>query len=366
MSKHLRLSEKWFNRGLWGVSFLFAWALIGLGNSIISDLPKVEKPLYLKDFYEQPLMDTLNEKKETLTNEEVILANERERLVIKKNEAYLRYNTEMESHQSYLTTGRVTETAKNDPHLLNKVKELEALRLAKAEVDKELLAIDESRRLLKLEMGENSEAIKKGGDEARERYQKAYQWMTLRVFLYRLAITLPFLLIAGVLYKKQRKSRYWPFVWGFIFFALFAFFVELVPYLPSYGGYVRYGVGALLILVGGSYLIKALNNYLERKRAEEEAPEANRRHALRYELVFTRLSKGVCPSCERKIDTQADTSDFCPHCGLHLFEKCENCKTRKSTFTPFCQSCGVKSTTTSNELNVPNPPSSNPPLPKTS
>ena len=46
-------------------------------------------------------------------------------------------------------------------------------------------------------------------------------------------LLVPLLALAGWLFVKQRRSTWWPFVWGFIFFALFAFFVELVPYLPD-------------------------------------------------------------------------------------------------------------------------------------
>jgi hypothetical protein len=50
MSKTLRLSEKWFHRGLWLVAFLFAWFLTGLGSTIVGDLPQVEQTRTLEDF----------------------------------------------------------------------------------------------------------------------------------------------------------------------------------------------------------------------------------------------------------------------------------------------------------------------------
>ena len=50
MSKTLRLSEKWFHRGLWLVAFLFAWFLTGLGSTLVGDLPQVEQARSLDDF----------------------------------------------------------------------------------------------------------------------------------------------------------------------------------------------------------------------------------------------------------------------------------------------------------------------------
>ena len=40
MGKALRLSEKWFRRGLWLVALVFAGFLIGLGGTIVGDLPR--------------------------------------------------------------------------------------------------------------------------------------------------------------------------------------------------------------------------------------------------------------------------------------------------------------------------------------
>ncbi len=115
---------------------------------------------------------------------------------------------------------------------------------------------------------------------------------------------------------RGRKSTWWPFVWGFIFFALFTFFVELVPYLPSYGGYVHYGVGLLVTVLVGRYTIVSLNRYIARQKMAEQLPDQIRRDELDYDTALTRLAKAVCPGCERPIDLQNTANDFCPHCGI--------------------------------------------------
>jgi len=178
-------------------------------------------------------------------------------------------------------------------------------------------------------------------DVADTRLLAARRHRELVVFLYRLVLLLPLLLLAAWLFARKRGSLYWPFVWGFIFFALFAFFVELVPYLPSYGGYVRYLVGILLTVVIGMYAIRALQRYLERQRAQEQMPDLQRREQLSYDLVLTRLAKKVCPGCERTIDPGAGGNNFCEHCGIGLFDICGQCHARKSAFVHFCPGCGA-------------------------
>jgi len=341
MSKALRLSEKWFRFGLWVVAFVFASFLIGLGGTIVQNLPRVEHHYTQEDFIDKPLAEqtrnVIKQSQKTRTAAQESLEQAR----LRHNVARANSATARDTFNNWLSTRQATRRAEQDSELIARTQELDELKagerkaLADVEAQQQIL-LDaqqgEARALTQLRELEQDAAGKLATELRRQE---------LRVFLYRLILTLPLLGIAGWLFAKKRKSTWWPFVWGFIYFALFAFFVELVPYLPSYGGYVRYVVGIVITVLVGRYAIIALNRYLERQRQAEALPDVERRKELSYDTALARLAKKVCPGCERPVDLSDTVIDYCPHCGICLFDHCAGCNARKSAFARFCHACGA-------------------------
>lgn len=342
MSKSLRLSEKMYRYALWAVSLVFAVCLIGLGSAVLNDLPKVERTLVLEDFYAPEALQQYEAAERQNSLQRRALTVEEERLRLMFTGLQNQYERHKESHLNWLSTDETTGAALGSEALQQRMQALEQRQEAALAAEQQLLDVQDDIRLLELErltLGENHAHMR---EQAYKALTAAQQRSDLRVFLYRLLVTLPLLLIALYLFKHKRHSQAWPFVRGFIMFALFVFFVELVPYLPSYGGYVRYGVGLVLTLVMGRYAIKALNKYLQRQREKEQQPEALRRATMDYEVAFQRLAKGACPGCERAVDVKDTTVDYCQHCGLLLFDHCQHCEARKNSLASYCHACGMK------------------------
>jgi len=340
MGKALRLSEKWFRRGLWLVALVFAGFLIGLGGTIVGDLPKVERPLVLDDFLDKGAAEQLRDQVKGGREAEQAARAALEQAQLQHARARSETLAEREGFANWLATRSATQQAEHDPEVLARTRALDTLKAAEFKAQQAVQA--QQQALLDARQGGQAAEQRLGEMEqgAGQKLAAERRRVELRVFLYRLALTLPLLALAGWLFVKQRKGMYWPFVWGFIFFALFAFFVELVPYLPSYGGYVRYIVGIVLTALVGRYAIVALSRYLERQKQAEQLPDSERRRHLSYDLAQARLAKGVCPGCERGVDLKGGETDFCPHCGIHLFDHCGHCQTRKSSFANYCHHCG--------------------------
>lgn len=341
MSKALRWSERWFRFGLWIVAVVFASFLTGLGGNVVENLPRVERQLSIESFLDEAaaerLQGEIEQARQARQNAQDALEQARLKLDVARSDA----TNARETFSNWLATRRATQRAEQDTELVARTAELDAL---KATERRALAAVQAERQVL-LDQQQAEARAQAELDTLREAAARQYgeerRRQELRVFGYRLALTLPLLGVAGWLFAKRRKSTWWPFVWGYIYFALFAFFVELVPYIPSYGGWIRYVVGILVTVLVGRYAIIALNRYLERQRQAEALPDAERRKELSYDVALARLGKKVCPGCERSVDLTNTAIDFCPHCGICLFDHCSACNERKSAFARFCHACGA-------------------------
>lgn len=340
MSKGLRLSEKWFRFGLWLVAIVFASFLIGLGSTVVENLPKIERYYTEQDFMDPAATGQIRAAMKAAAQAQRDARENLEQTQLKYDAAKATSASARESFDNWIATRHATQSPDQDKELIARTSQLDQIKAAERKALQDVEA--QRQKLLDAEQAQarqNRELdnLRATASVELERVQRSQE---LHVFLYRLALTLPLLAIAGWLFAKKRKSTYWPFVWGFIYFALFAFFVELVPYLPSYGGYVRYAVGIIVTVLVGRQAIVSLNRYLEKQKQAEALPDAERRKELSYDTALARLGRKVCPGCERQVDLDNPSIDYCPHCGICLFNRCTGCNARKNAFSRFCFSCG--------------------------
>jgi hypothetical protein len=254
------------------------------------------------------------------------------------------YDAAKQQYDNWISTRQATTDAAQDPEVIRRTKQLDGLSAAVRETEK----VSEAIAAKRLDVDRAAEANNATRAQLEAGAQGAYEAAVFKsdlfVFGLRLLVTLPLLLLAGWFVMKKRGSEYWPLIRGFVMFALYAFFFELVPYLPSYGGYIRYIVGIILTIVAGHYIIKWMRHYLATRAVVEQQAEVERKQSIRYEDALKKMGAGVCPGCERPVATTGDVlADFCVHCGMHLFDHCQACETRKLSFFRYCMKCGVAS-----------------------
>ncbi len=348
--KAVRRPQFWFNLAMWLLSIVISTLLIQLGSLIMSDVPTAGKRIEKNDFVDAAMLEKTDAGIEAL---EIALRSNKEAIEDAKfhrESRTLDYRTQRANFDNWLATRYVTEADSQNPEIVSRATEIEQLKLDERKAQRAVEDLTQEEVTKTRALNDLKEERRQILNDADAPFKKALNFVVLKVFMLRLALTLPLLLISGWLITKKRGSSYWPIYRGFVLFSLFAFFVELVPYLPSYGGYVRYIVGMALALLFAHFSIKGMARYLDKKKAEEKRPETEKRKLIEYETAVKMISSGVCPSCDRQFEPgqpvrgekpSESKVDFCVHCGFCLFSKCTSCGARENSFYKFCGSCGV-------------------------
>ena len=342
MLKSLRVPERLFQVSMGIISLVFAGFLIGLGGKVVADLPRLDEPPALERFADPSALAQARARAEAAHGQVSALESQRERLQLEETAAANAYQSADETFRNWLSTRTATTDPAQDPEVVHRTRDLDALKATQRDAQARVEAVDRDALAARQAEQAQQRVADVLLDAARKPYEHARFVNEMRVFGIRLAVTLPLLAIAGWLVARKRRSEYWPLMRGFVIFALYAFFFELVPYLPSYGGYVRYAVGIVLTAIAGHYGIRSMRRYLARRQEIERQTESERRRTLAADEAIRKLAANVCPGCERPVMTTGDAAaNFCVSCGLKLYDRCGACQTRKNAFFHFCPSCGT-------------------------
>jgi hypothetical protein len=324
------------------ITILLALFLIGLGTKFVED---VDRWSVAPRYEQQKSAETIAAEQEIHKIQLAVAAKQREIEDLRKTaEVAGRSLSEAgDSFRAWLATRGTLKSSREDPLVREKTEAVDRLR---AEHEQWLATVD-ARELELTTLQRTLEDLDArriqlaSGDS--ERFAAAVHSHEIKQFAIRFGVALPVLLLAVFVFVKWRRAAYSPLAWGYIWFAVYVFFVGLVPYLPSFGGYFRYAVGAALTVVGGIYAIRQAAAYAARKQAELQRSREERAQQVSYQAAIAAFRAHTCPSCG--VDYQVGAIDggkpaHCFHCGIDLFRKCA-CGASTFAFFPYCAGCGA-------------------------
>lgn len=325
------------------IALILGIFLSALGSKILDDLDSwYVAPLY-EDYQDTESITDLENQKESNVKTKLQL---RERLT-QLDAGYAisdrNYISEKESFDNWIKSRETIGDPNQDPAIKAKLKKLDELNEIKSSWQLKIDTIRDSLVSLSASEKEFNNKLAEQVNFADQKFETDLRSYRLKIFVVRLIFALPILALGLFLFMKYRDTRYKAFVWGIVFFSLYLFFIGLVPYLPSYGGYVRYIVGIVVTVVVGYYLIKQITVYFDKKRAELQRSMEERVDTIQYGTAIKSYQLHSCPSCEKDYHLIKDTDNkpnFCIHCGLLLFKNCEHCGQRNYAHFDFCSSCG--------------------------
>ncbi|MFT5821758.1 MAG: hypothetical protein ACI8ZM_003012 [Crocinitomix sp.] len=280
---------------------------------------------------------------------------EEERFEVQLSAIETDHENAKESFETWLAARGTIGSSDQDQAVLERASELDQYFELERQINSSIDSVKALVRSQDEELEQIQDVINSEDMRANAAWMDAVRTYELTIFFIRFSIIFPILLLGIFFAVKFRKHKYWPLFLGFILFSVYAFFVGLVPYLPSFGGYIRYAVGIILCLGFGIYAINRIRAFIERKRNEMKVSQQERATNVQTDIAEKALEDRICPSCgkdfvikswrklsgkDAKIQTIIQNTKFCRFCGLVLFQDCNTCGTENFAHLPFCSNCG--------------------------
>lgn len=340
----------------YSISSILCLFLILLSNRIIDDLDQTTVRPNVENFQDREVLDSL-QNKSNLLYDSISKLNTKIKTIEKTIEiAKANYTNEKQSFDNWLQTRKTLGSPDKDEEVVTRAKKLDESYKVEEDWRLQLNALQQEINKIEEKQQGYSNLINKESIAADGRYYAELKKYDLKVFLIRLLFVAPILALGIFFFIRYRRHKFWPLYFGFSLFSLYAFFFGLVPYLPSYGGYVRYAVGILLSGGLGYYAIKTIRKFIETKQAELKISTTERAKNVQSEVAEKALENHFCPSCGKDflvkkwefpiINSESEAyklvTDFCRHCGLELFSNCKKCGNKNFAHLPYCSSCGNK------------------------
>jgi hypothetical protein len=196
MFKSLFVPERLFRLAMWIVSLVFASFLIGLGGTIIGDLPQIEEPLTIDQFADATALQRARAEIRRLGDAERDLTDRREQASLRLTAVGNAYQSARVAYSNWITTRNATTDPGQDAEVLQRTRQLDQLQASQREaqislerIEKELLDARQTRAVHE----RTERQLVQGATKA---YESALFRQQFRVFAWRLALTLPLLVIA--------------------------------------------------------------------------------------------------------------------------------------------------------------------------
>lgn len=160
----------------------------------------------MDDFMAQPATNQLRGSLKTAERAGREAQEALEQARLKHRVAQANSRTAGETFSNWLSTRRATERAEQDPELVERTRALDSLKAA----ERQALAGLETQQQNALDANQGAARMRDQladlQRDAQIKWDSARRAQELRVFLYRLALTLPLLVAAGWLFAKSAKA----------------------------------------------------------------------------------------------------------------------------------------------------------------